>query len=141
MRPMPHAFTASATIDRPVEQVWAALTDWANAPQWMNGIDWMDGKTAPGATLTFHTRGKDRTSEIVALEPGRSLTLRSVQGGATADYVYALSPTDDGRTVATLTADCEMRGALRLLGPVIRPAIRRTDGGQMDALKSFVEAG
>ena len=96
--------------------------------------------SAVGAVLTFHARGKERTSEIVALDPGCSITLRSVQGGVSADYVYGLTLLGDDHCEATLSAACNMTGAWRLLGPIIRPAMKRSDSGQMDALKRVVEA-
>ena len=61
-----------------------------------------------------------------------ALTLRSVQGGVTADYVYTCSAYGDGTRVRLL-ADCSMTGPVRLLSPLIRTAIRRADSGQLDA--------
>ena len=80
----------------------------------------------------FTTRGKERTGEIAALDPGRSITLRSVQGGVTADYVYTCTAYGDGTRVR-LVADCRMTGPMRLLSPMIRSAIRRADSGQLGA--------
>jgi carbon monoxide dehydrogenase subunit G len=139
---MPNGFAATATIERPAAEVWSVLTDWSRAGEWMSGIGEMTGETEPGATLTFRARGKNRMTKVVALEPGRTLTLRSTQGGVRADYEYTLMPLDDGRTEATLSAECVMAGtAWRLFGGIIRSAMRRADSGQMDALKHVVEAG
>jgi carbon monoxide dehydrogenase subunit G len=131
---MPEVFTAETTIDAPIDAVWARLIDWDTAAQWMSGVDALraQGPTAAGSTLVFTTRGKQRTGQIAALDPGRSVTLRSVQGGVTADYVYACVRHGKGTRVS-LVADCRMTGPMRLLGPVIRSAIRRADGGQLDA--------
>jgi carbon monoxide dehydrogenase subunit G len=131
---MTEIFTAESTIARPVEAVWARLTDWDRAPQWMAGVDALraDGPTAIGTTLTFTARGRQRTSRIAALDPGRSITLRSIQGGVTADYAYACVPHGDGTRVS-LVADCRMTGPVRLLAPAIRSAIRRADSGQLEA--------
>jgi uncharacterized protein YndB with AHSA1/START domain len=130
---MTRAFTATREIDRPAEQVWAWLTDWDAAAGWL-GVDAIraDGPTAVGTTLTFTARGKERTSEISALAPGRSVTLRSRQGGVTADYTYGVEPAGPASRV-TLVADVATRGAWALAGPMIRAAIRRTDRGQLDA--------
>jgi uncharacterized protein YndB with AHSA1/START domain len=136
------AFDVTAEIDRPAAEVWAVLTDWENGTKWMSGIDRMsiDGETAEGAKVTFHARGKDRASTISACEPGRSVTLRSVQGGVTAEYVYAVEAIDDARTRVRLTAGCATEGVLwALMYPLIRVAIKMSDGGQMDALKRVVE--
>lgn len=90
------------------------------------------GASAPGTALVFTARGKERTGQIAAPEVGRSITLRSVQGGVTADYVCACSQQDAGTRVS-LTVDCRTSGAFRLLGPVIWSAIRQADAGQLDA--------
>jgi uncharacterized protein YndB with AHSA1/START domain len=90
---MARAFAVTRKIDRPVDVVWSRLTDWDRAAPWM-GVDAIraEGATAVGTTLRFTARGKDRTSEIAALAPGRSVTLRSRQGGVTADYIYGVEP-------------------------------------------------
>ena len=145
---------AETTIDRPVDTVWARLIDWDSAAQWMPGVDALSahGRTAAGTTLVFTTRGKERTGQIAALDPGRSITLRSIQGGVTADYVYTCARHGEGTRVSLVTAhyvyacaqhgestrvslvaDCRIAGPVRLLGPVIRSAIRRADSGQLDA--------
>jgi carbon monoxide dehydrogenase subunit G len=131
---MTEVFTAEVTIGCPLDAVWARLIDWDNAARWMPGVEALraHGPTATGTTLVFTTRGKERTGQIAALDPGRSITLRSIQGGVTADYVYTCAPRGDGTRVS-LVADCRMTGPVRLLGPVIRSAIRRADSGQLDA--------
>jgi len=131
---MTEDFTAETTIDRPVDTVWARLVDWDAAARWMPGVQALraDGPTAPGTTLVFTSRGRDRVGQIAAVEPGRSITLRSQQGGVVADYVYACAP-DGAGTRVRLVADCRMAGPVRLLGPVIRYAIRRADGDQLAA--------
>ena len=131
---MPEVFTAETTIDAPIDAVWARLIDWDTAAQWMPGVDALraQGPTAAGTTLVFTTRGKQRTGQIAALDPGRSVTLRSIQGGVTADYVYTCTR-HGNETRVSLVADCRITGPVRLLGPVIRSAIRRADGGQLDA--------
>jgi uncharacterized protein YndB with AHSA1/START domain len=130
---MTRAFATTRNIDRPLDEVWARLTDWDRAAGWL-GVDSIraDGPTAVGTTLRFTTRGKERTSEIAALDPGRSITLRSRQGGVTADYTYGVEPTATGSRV-TLVAEVATRGAWALAGPMIRTAIRRTDAAQLDA--------
>jgi uncharacterized protein YndB with AHSA1/START domain len=132
---MAQAFTVSREMDRPPGTVWEQLTDWDRAAEWL-GVDSLraEGPTAVGTQLVFQARGKERRSEIVALEPGRSITLRSRQGGVTADYTYGVEPRETGSR-ATLTADVRTSGLWALLGPVIRAAIRKEDSGQLDALE------
>ena len=139
---MPRAFAVEATMARPAGEVWRALTDWGNAHRWMAGVDWLkaDGEAAVGTTITFHARGRDRTSTITSWQPGRSFVLRSEHGGVTADYEYAVEASGADTTRVTLTADCRMQGPWRFLAPLIRMAIRKADGGQLAALKHLLES-
>lgn len=129
---MTKAFAAQTTIDRPVAVVWARLVDWDSAPTWMPGVEALraDGPTAPGTALIFRSRGKERVGHIWAMDPGHGIPVRSVQGGVTADYVYSCRAERVG-TLVTLEADCRFAGPVRLLAPLIRAAIRRADGGQL----------
>ncbi|MGK5114251.1 SRPBCC family protein [Geodermatophilus sp. CPCC 205506] len=131
---MTRAFTATHAIDRPAEEVWRLLTDWDRAAGWL-GVDRVtaEGPTAAGTRLRFTTRGKDRAAEITAVDPGRSVTVRSQQGGVTADYTYRVEPAGTGARL-TLDADVRTRGAWAAIGPLLRWVIRRTDARQPAAL-------
>ena len=139
---MPKVFDAEATIAKPADQVWEALTDWRSAHRWMAGVDWLkaEGEPAVGTRITFRARDHDRTSTITSWQPGRSFVLRSEHGGVTADYEYAIEASAADSTRVTLTADCRMQGPWRLLAPLIRMAIRKADSGQLAALKQLLEA-
>ena len=139
---MTRTISVSETIDRPPDEVWAVLTDWPGAVRWMNGIESMsiEGETVEGARVHFFTRGQDRESVIVQCDSGRSVTLRSQQGGVTADYTYSIEPVGESSSQVSLEAECQFSGwQYLLLGPLIRLAIRRTDGGQIAALKRVIE--
>jgi uncharacterized protein YndB with AHSA1/START domain len=127
-------FRSEVTIDRPAAAVWDALVDWESAPRWMPGVESLraEGPTAPGTRVVFTSRGTERSGELADVEPGRSVTVRSVQGGVTADYTYTCVPLGTATRV-TLRATCRITGPTRLLGPVIRAAIRRADSRQLDA--------
>lgn len=140
---MSRVFAVDETIDRPADEVWAALTDWRNAPKWMNGIESMsaDGETVAGTKLTFRARGADRASLIAQCEPGRLLTLRSTQGSVTADYTYELQEIGRDRTRISMVAECRSARLLwRILFPMLRLAIRRVDGKQLENLRRYLEA-
>jgi carbon monoxide dehydrogenase subunit G len=141
---MKAAFAVETTIERPPDVVWTGLTNWGEAHRWMNGVDELraEGETAVGTRIVFVARGKERSSEIASCTAGRSITLRSVQGGVTADYVYEVMPLDDGRSRVKLVAGCQTQGfAWALMAPLLRFAIRMTDRGQLAALKDVLERG
>ena len=138
---MTQAFAAAESIRATPEQIWHALTDWANGPRWLPGVTSMTGPNEPrlGDTVLFVARGVERSSTITALESSRLLTLTSTQGPVTAHYTYTLAGEHSGTSVL-LTADVLIRGALRVLAPVIRSSIAKEDGNQLELLKVFVEA-
>ena len=141
---MAQAFSVDEVIHRPAAQVWEALTDWPNAHQWMPGVEGMtaEGDTAEGTQLTFRARGADRSSTIAQCDAGRSIVLRSVQGGVTADYAYEVHEHGEDSARVTLVANCQITGLLwRLLSPLLRVAVRMSDGKQLRLLKAIVEGG
>lgn len=133
---MTTAFTTSATVDRPPDQVWKRLTDWSAAAAWLPGVE---SVRVDGTRLTFRARGRERTGRVEVVEPGRTVVVHSAQGGVTAAYTYTCEP-DGDRTRVTLTADCRAGGVWRPFGGLLRAAIRRADGGQLAAFKRVVEA-
>ena len=139
---MAQAFDVTTIINRPADEVWATLVDWSKAPLWMRAVDSMtaNGPNEAGTELVFRARGKDRPSSILAFDPGRSVTLRSVQGGVTADYRYRVDPEGDTTARVNLNADCSTTGVWTIVGPLLRLMMRKTDSGQLDALKKMMEA-
>lgn len=137
---MDEVFATEAVIARPRHEVWAALTDWSGAPQWMDGVDELraDGPVTAGTVLTFTSGGRGRDSTIATAEPERSLVIRSVLRGVVAEYAYELEDAEDGTRVS-LVATCATSGVRRLLGPLLHDAMRRTDSGQLQALREVVE--
>lgn len=140
---MKTAFSDEQVIAAPADAVWTRLTDWSGAPNWMPGVEAMraEGPLEVGTVLRFTARGKERTSTITAIEPGRALTMRSAVGGVTADYAYSVEPgaTDAAGSRVRLDAAVGTRGVMTLLAPVIRGAIAREDGVQLARLKAWVE--
>lgn len=135
------AIDATETIHATPDAVWAALTDWGGMTRWLPSAENMRGPTPPsnGGTLTFTARGTERTSTITALDPGKAITLTSVQGPVTAHYRYTVAP-DGAGTKVGLVADIVVRGLLKLLAPTIRKSIAKEDGEQLAALKRVVES-
>ena len=139
---MTRTLSVEEEIHKPAGEVWEAFTDWPNAHRWMPGVEAMtaEGETAEGAMLTFRARGADRSSEIVHCDTGKSIVLRSVQGGVSADYRYELHDLDGRSTRVTLVADCRVAGLLlRIVSPLLRIAIRMSDGKQLRLLKAMIE--
>jgi uncharacterized protein YndB with AHSA1/START domain len=135
---MTTAIDTTTSIAAAPDVVWAALTDWSLAPRWMPGVSTMTGAVAPGATVTFTVRGKERTALVDALDAPRRLALLSRSGPVTALYTYTLAPSAAG-TDLRLVTDVEVRGLLRVLAGIIRRSIAKEDGVQPERLRAVVE--
>lgn len=140
---MPHLFTAKQRIAKPPLVVWGQLADVRMMPKWMSGVSSIEtadetGDLGQGSTLVFKARGSERTAEVIDCEATSLLTIRSAQGQVVATYRYTLEPDGNGTRVE-LNAECDVAGAARLLFPLIKLAVRLSDGGQLRRLKRVAE--
>jgi uncharacterized protein YndB with AHSA1/START domain len=139
----------SEHVAQPPGRVWDAIMDVSNAPRWraMTRSMVLIGDAPPGVgsryRLELETGGKRvvRESEIVALEPGRRITLQSGNDGYSARFDYAVAPEDSGtRLVFTveMTADSLWK---RLLLPLIIRNERVARAAQLGKLKRLIQEG
>jgi len=141
---MSSGFQVSTFVDAPIDAVWDRLSDLDRASDWMNSVESMrlvsDGQIGNGSKIVFQARGSEHESIVTGWSPPNQLELTSRQGGLTATYRYDCQPEASG-TRLSLTADCVADGFLRrLMGPLIGFMMKRTDSGQVHALKSVVES-
>ena len=135
-------FKVAEHIDAPVAHVWRYLTEPGLMNEWMTGIESVrteHGRALEsGMRLYFSARGTERSSAVVDFETERCIALQSKQGPFTATYRYGLRP-DGEATVVELEADCVATGIARIIAPVVRSLIRRSDQNQLTALKGLAE--
>lgn len=133
------------TIDRPVEEVYAFLTDAANHPRWDSSSVAMEpdqpGAWRAGTTFREVRRIGRGTSEIrstvAELEPNRRMEIRSLSGPSFAGH-WRFSPAGTG---ARLQWSGEMRitGFARLFEPLIARAFSKDVEANFARLKRILE--
>ena len=136
----------STTIDRPLEVVFAFVTDTANDPAWHTDIlearKTSDGPIGTGTT--WHQRIKpfmgvsEATAEVVAFEPHRKEVLRGVAGPMQPTLTYLFEPADGGTTF-TRRIQIEASGLMGLMLPLMRPMIGKRNAGFVANLKRVLE--
>ena len=135
-------FSVSEHINADAGVVWKFLSEPKLMERWMPGIERLSTPRGQAlsadSTLIFTARGAERTSEVVEFRAGRKITLQSVQVPVTATYRYAITPNGNGTTVS-LEATCLAKGWGKIVIPLIRPMIRKVDGGQLRCLKTTIE--
>jgi len=135
----------STTIKRPIEDVFAVMSDSSNRPKWMSGADGFT-KTSDGPIgvgTTWHGAGKmfgrrvETDIEYTEFEAGRSFTTKSATPFPNT-MAFTLESVDDGTRV-TQTVDGEPGGFFKLAGPLLAAAFKRLFQGNLDNLKDLME--
>ena len=135
-------------IRRPVEEVAAYAGDPGNAAEWYVNIRSVKWLTHPPVTVGsrmafdagFLGRQLAYTYEVVDLEPGRRLVMRTADGPFPMETTYTWEPTDDGATRMTLRNRGRPSGFARITAPVVAAAMRRTNTADLHRLKELLEA-
>jgi uncharacterized protein YndB with AHSA1/START domain len=135
----------TVVIDRPIEEVFAFVTDQTNTPAWQAGL--LDvQRTTPGpiGVGTRHTlvrsflgRRMEAENEYVSYEPGKLVTFRTTSGPPlVASYLFEPAP---GGTRLTSRVELHGAGLFGLMEPVIGAGLRREMKAALPALKALLE--
>jgi uncharacterized membrane protein len=134
-------------IDRPTSEVAAYAGDPTNAPEWYANIRSVEWQTAPpvavGSRMDFVAQFLGRrlayTYEVVELEPGRRLVMRTADGPFPMETTYSWSPAGAG-TRMTLRNRGNPSGFARIGKPVMERAMRRATTKDLARLKALMES-
>ena len=140
-------FETAVRIARPIEDVFAFVSDAANLPQWNSAVQAVrktsEGERGVGSTYVMDRElpsGKARNEfEIVACERPTEFSIRTTSGPTPFGYSYRLS-SENGVTVVHLDADVQLATVPALVGPLARHAVRRGVDRNFRTLKRIVEA-
>src|SRR6478609_4895843 len=135
------------TIQRPPDTVAAFAGDPANAPRWYANITSVRWKTAPpvwiGSLLDFEARFLGRrlsyTYEVVEMEEGRHLVMRTADGPFPMETTYTWEPVGEAATRMTLRNRGNPSGFSRLTAPMLERAMRRATTKDLSRLKALLE--
>jgi uncharacterized membrane protein len=134
-------------VDRPIGEVAGYAADPSNAPQWYANIESVDWRTPQpvrvGSKLDFvaHFLGRRLayTYEIIELDPGRRLVMRTAQGPFPMETTYTWTALDDARTRMTLRNRGEPAGFSKVAAPMMAAAMRRANQKDLATIKRILE--
>ena len=132
-------------IERPVEEVFAYLTDVARLPEWQSSAESAElvGELAEGARImevrTFMGRRATSTLEVTEYDPPRRFSLHVVEGPIQYAVEHALEAVN-GRTRITFVGRGETGRVPRLMHGTVRRAVERQFIKDLEALKNRLEA-
>jgi carbon monoxide dehydrogenase subunit G len=146
------SFETSVRIERPIEQVFAFVSDPIQFPQWNSAVQAVRrtsvvrgasaGTGEPGSTYSIERElpsGRvENGLEVFVLEQPTEFGIRTTSGPTPFVYDYAFAP-DGQDTIIHLDASVELVGVTAALGPLAARAIRRGVDANFTALKRTLE--
>lgn len=140
------SFEMTVEIDRPHDEVFAFLCDLANDPSWRR--EWVsarhtsEGPIGVGTTTSLFAKvlawRTEAVYEVIAYDPGRSVTWKTVSGPLPLTFWRAVEPDVEGTRV-TMGYAGDFRGLLGLLRPLIVLMGKRALNGDLPTLKQLLE--
>ncbi len=139
--------SSEIVIGRPPAEVAAFAGDPDNAPDWyvnIKSVEWETPRPLQlGSRIRFVARFLGRrlayTYEVVELEPGARLVMRTAEGPFPMETTYLWEPAGEGRTRMVLRNRGEPRGFSGLLAPFLSGAMKRANEKDLARLKSRLE--
>lgn len=139
---------STVEIDRPADEVFAVISDFSRNPEWQRGMKsarWTtESPTRVGSTYQQIARflGRDvvTTFEVVAYEPGRSVTIESHESSFPITVTRSVEPLGPGRSRVSAHIVGEPRRFFRLFGPLLRLLAERSVRGDYERLRQLLES-
>jgi uncharacterized protein YndB with AHSA1/START domain len=138
-------FTVQIDIDRPPEDVFAALTAIERLPEWQaSAVDAAaEGPLGEGTRIRETRRLMGRefhvVHEVTAYEPPHRFDLQSVEGPIPLSVSHTLEPSGGG-TLLEVVGEAKPRGMLRFAGAGIAKAAEAEFRRDLEKLKELLEA-
>ena len=140
-------FEINLVINRPIEEVFAFISNPENQPRWRaTTLEISRTSSEPlgigsivKGRFTFLGRPFEGNLEIIALEPHRSYTARMVGGPFPLEARYTLKPAGSG-TQLTLVIEGEPGGFFKLAEPLVVSLAKRSYEADLHNLKDLLEA-
>ncbi len=132
-------YTTRTRVNAPASQVFDACTGFESAPERVSGIKSVEmlteGPTRVGTrfkeTRVIMKKEASETMEVVALEPGRSVTLSASSCGMNYKTKFEFHPAGDGASDIVFTMDAK---PLTLGARILAPLMALMMGGMMKKL-------
>lgn len=140
-------FDVSIRINRPLEQVFAYVTDESNMARWNSAVQSVrqtsPGPTGVGATYRMVRQlpqgQAENTYEITAYQPNQTLTIETTSGPTPFRYHYQFEPVAKG-TQLSLAAEVKTSGLASLAAPLLTRGIKSGVKANFATLKQLLEA-
>jgi uncharacterized protein YndB with AHSA1/START domain len=142
---------SAVVLSRPVEEVWAFVSDPRNEPKWHTDILAIKSEADPSSgpegswdlgstwlvTVQFMGR-RDYVVQITGLEPNRRVEITTKTGPMKPVATYLFEPANGG-TRFTRHVDLPVQGPLRIMKGLIRKNLQKRNATFVQNLKDLLE--
>jgi uncharacterized membrane protein len=140
-------FELEIVVERPVEDVFAYVTDVRNLPKWQESAieaEWEnDAPIARGSRMrerrSFLGRAAENVLEVTAYERDSRFDLKALSGPIRFQVAHTFEPTD-GATRLRVVVEGETGGMLRFTGPIVARQAERQFRADLVRLKETLES-
>jgi len=134
------------TINRPVAEVFAYVSDLASGPEWQPGLVEVrritEGPKGVGTQYNgvrkFMGRRMESVIEFTTYEPDKKLVFKSISGNSPLVQSFIFEPTVEG-TRLTARLEVQTSGLMGLAEPLIASSLKRDVDTNYDILKNLLE--
>lgn len=142
------SFETSVRIERPIEEVFAFVSDPIQFPRWNSALQSVQGTSGetgePGSTYSTErelpTGRVENGLEVFARKHPSEFGIRTTRGPTPFVYQYGFA-SDGADTVVHLAARVELPGVAAVLGPLAARGVRRGVDANFASLKRTLEEG
>jgi uncharacterized membrane protein len=134
-------FDFDVTIDRPVSDVFAYVTDVRNVPEWQESAEsaeWLEEGKVFRERRQFMGRAAELTLKVVALEPDRRFDVRTVRSPVSFEIRHSFEARDGG-TLLHVQGKAELGGMLRFAAGMAKRQAERQFRSDFERLKAVLE--
>jgi uncharacterized protein YndB with AHSA1/START domain len=139
-------FELSIVINRPIEDVFGALTNLENDLKWRS--EWVETRNTSGGALgvgaTFCLTGEflgrrvPTNYEVIEYEPNLSAAWKTVSGPLPLTFQRTFERVEGG-TRFTIRYDAEVRGFFKLVMSLLARMVKRQHQGDLRKVKELME--
>jgi len=135
------------TINRPVEEVFAYISDLQNGPKWQPGLvetrRITEGPEGIGTQYTgvrkFMGRRMESVVQFTTYEPNKKIVFKSISGSSPLEQSFLFESTAEG-TRLTSRLELQMSGLMGLAEPLIASGLKREMDANFGILKDMLES-
>ena len=137
----------SIIINRPIEEVFAYVSDLKNGPQWQTGLFEVRGLTEGSlgvgskfaSVRKFLGRKLEGVVEIIEYEPNNKMVIKSPSGSVPFEESYLFGSTSEGTQLSTVL-ELHTSGLMGLADPMIAGSLKREMESNFGDVKDFLES-